>query len=483
MPTDHKSYIIATPNPGTVATSYLLSALYVMPWDLQHHRRFRGFLHEECGASRLVAGRNSIVRAFLERDAEWLVCIDADMGWEPDAIDRLLDAADQYRRPFMGALCFGQKKVRVGTANAKVSEPIPTIYDWTDPEDGLAGFAPLYNYPRNQVVKCDGTGAAFFVVHRRALEKVRDSLPEQRSPFTATAGYPREWFDDTIYKGREFGEDLTFCRRLAEVGVPIHVHTGVKTSHLKQAYLEEGLLDATGQMYVPTWVVVPFKDRADLTSQLVDQLVEQGGWDGLLLFDNGSVEDDTKRWMKQVKDLDRIEVFDAADANIHQMWNAGIDFAQSKSGARFNVAILNNDLILGENFLPGLAEVLRADSSLGAVSPNYDGRDLQGVQHVKGICANRYDGTGGLAGFAFMLRGESGYRFPEALQWWYGDNDMMARIVTSGGKAAIVGNVTVEHVDGGGQTGRWNDPEWADVLEADRQAFNDAWGIKEPVSA
>ena len=66
-----------------------------------------------------------------------------------------------------------------------------------------------------------------------------------------------------------------------------------------------------------------------------------------------------------------------------------------------------------------------------AVSGNYDGRPGVGVQQVHGICAGRYDGSGGLAGFAFALRAEwlaTGYRFPTEAKWYFGDNDLCASI-------------------------------------------------------
>lgn len=467
MPTDHKTVAVGYLHPGEVSHSFHRSMRDLWMWDLGHRRRLRAFIEEECGASRLIDGRNSVVRQFLAHDIEWLAFVDADMGFAPDALDELLNSADQYRRPVVGGLCFASRKVRQVDANARLHEAIPTLYRWIDPEDGQPGFAPIYNYPRDQVVEVDGTGAAFFIVHRRVLEKVRDQLD-----FPS----PREWFDDTNYRGRIFGEDLTFCRRVASVGEKIHVHTGVKTSHYKHTYLEEGILDAAGAGDVPTWAVIPFKDKAELTGSLVAQLRAQGSYRGLILCDNGSDEPETKQLLAALAGDDGIAVLDAAGQSIHQMWNAGLAYAEQRSPARFNVALLNNDLRIGDGFLQGLAAALRSDSTLGAVCPNYDGRSIDGpLEYTRDICANRYDGTGGLAGFAFMIRGESAYRFPESPAWWYGDNDLVMTIVASGARAAIVADVTVEHLDGGSRTGRWDGPEWAPLLEADRQAFHAKW--------
>ena len=152
------------------------------------------------------------------------------------------------------------------------------------------------------------------------------------------------------------------------------------------------------------------------------------------------------------------------------MWNRGIELAQQRS-LRSNVAFLNDDIKIGPRFLSRLGAALRADERLAIVSPNYDGRELQGVQEVQEICAGRYDGTGGIAGFAFMLRGETNYRFPKQLNWWFGDNHLVASALLNGWRCGIVGAATCEHIDGGSQTAEYTDPEMQRLIAADQVWF------------
>lgn len=453
------SFILAYLHPGEVAHSFHKSLLSMVMYDMAHGQKLAGLLYEECGSGRITDGRNTIVRKFLNTDVEWLAFVDADMGFEPDTFHRLISEADPKDRPIVGGLAFGQRKGADLPAGARRLQMVPTLYRWLD--DGqVAGFAPMYDYPRDQMVACDATGAACFVVHRIVLEKLAETFP-----------FPREWFDETIYKGQVFGEDMTFFRRAAEAGFGLHVHTGVKTSHYKTAYLaEETYPDPTD---VDTYVVIPMKNRMDLTSRLLGQLREQGGYKKIFLYDNGSNRK-TKNALSCLPD--DVEVVDAEGWNIHQMWNHGLDEANRRSWPA-NVAILNNDIEIGDRFLEGLAKPLRSDPLIAAVCPNYDGRDGTGVAYTLDICADRYDGTGGLAGFAFMLKGEAGYRFPEQLQWWYGDSDMLATIQVAGSQAGIVLDTTCVHVDGGGQTGRWDDME--DVLAEDRAWYQAKWNIEQ----
>jgi hypothetical protein len=105
----------------------------------------------------------------------------------------------------------------------------PVMHRFID-RDGLFDLERVLDYPADTLVRCDATGAAFVLVHRRAFEAVSDRF-----------GYGW-WYDrvpNTTDPQQPVSEDYSFCVRLREVGVPVHVHTGVRTSHAKTFYLSE----------------------------------------------------------------------------------------------------------------------------------------------------------------------------------------------------------------------------------------------------
>jgi predicted O-methyltransferase YrrM len=165
------------------------------------------------------------------------------------------------------------------------------------------------------------------------------------------------------------------------------------------------------------------------------------------------------------------------------MWNLGAEWAIEDSGQRrgVNVAFLNNDLDLGERFLERLARALRSDPNVAAVSGNYDGRPAGGkvYERTQDICADRYDGSGGFAGFAFMVKAEfigSGYRFPEECKWWFGDNDLLLAAEYAGGHVGIALEAEVVHLDGGAGTA--GDAQWSafrEQTDRDQAAFEARW--------
>lgn len=232
-------------------------------------------------------------------------------------------------------------------------------------------------------------------------------------------------------------------------------------------------LDAAEQHVV---AVVPVKNNLKYTQGIVEQL--EAAEVPTLIMDNGS-DGETLDYLSGLAVANRgqvalgpTSVTTQPGKTIHEMWNFGIDFALQDPDCTA-VAILNNDLALGPQALQRCAAALTDDLVL--TCPNYDRREASGLVYTNEICANRYDGTGGIAGFAMILSAkwlrDTGYRFPDDLTWWYGDNDLLATVLADGKSAAIVADATCVHLDGGGQTGKWDDPAKAAILEADRLTF------------
>jgi hypothetical protein len=224
-----------------------------------------------------------------------------------------------------------------------------------------------------------------------------------------------------------------------------------------------------------TFVVIPFKDHWAMTRDLVDQLLVDDAATAVLLFDNGSAASTRAEAAGDLTSRPTVELIDAAGWSLHQMWNAGVRDARRRRPV-VNIAILNNDLRVGPRFLAGLAAGLRADPTIVAVCPNYDGRPSgDGLVPLRGICEGRYDTSGGLSGFAFVLKGEwfaGGWQFPEDARWWFGDALLTLALDRAGCRYAMVTDVFVEHLGGGSQTGDWDSAVMRAQIDADRAAYH-----------
>lgn len=222
--------VVAFVHSSEVSYSWHHSMIELIGWDITNRGRVMqgGYISLRCGTDGLVEARNQAVREFLsEGKADWLFWIDTDMGFAPDTIDRLMEAADPVERPIVGGLCFSQREHQGDGMGGFRCSATPTIFDWAHVED-QQGFAVRWDYPANTVVKCAGTGSACVLIHRSVFERVAETV--------GPAWYNRVPNPST---GQLVSEDLSFCMRAGALGIPVHVHTGVGTTHLKNVWLSE----------------------------------------------------------------------------------------------------------------------------------------------------------------------------------------------------------------------------------------------------
>jgi hypothetical protein len=207
---------------------------------------------------RVAEGRSQIVEAFLTNEAyaktDWLLMIDSDMTFEPDALCQLLGHAyggnakaksGEPDCPVIGALCFAGGRSRM----------YPTLYRGATRKayDGTDQVVPepIEDYPRNELVKVMGTGAAFLLVHRKVLTHMHMPHPDGFGTDSHGQPNPHPWFVEGLSKGVQFGEDIAFCMRANAIGYGVFVHTGVQTGHLKTIELNEEIWDEYCQRTKP----------------------------------------------------------------------------------------------------------------------------------------------------------------------------------------------------------------------------------------
>lgn len=217
------------------------------------------------------------------------------------------------------------------------------------------------------------------------------------------------------------------------------------------------------------FVIVPVKDQLEHTRGIIDQLTAQGGYEAVFVYDNGSRRQ-TAELLARRDGHYGVEVIDAAGWPLYEMWQRGVERARERAEA-CDIAVLNNDLRLGPDFLRSLGATLRSEPALWAVSPRYDDRPISGTEYVSGTFKD-----GGLAGFAFVTRGEAfdQLAFDAGFNVWFGDDDLVAQIEQAGHKVALTSATWVEHIDGGGHTLRQR-PDLCEELRADKERMIAKW--------
>lgn len=218
-----------------VAHSWHQSLMALIAYDVANSQRVigGGWLATKYGTGGIVQARNDTTRQFVHDmpDVDWLMWVDTDMGFEANAVDRLMDAADPETAPIMGGLCFMNREVGVDGVGGYLVQPAPTIFDWYD--DGeRRGFTVRREYERDSVLTCAGTGSAFVLIHKSVFQRIE-------------AEYGQAWYSPVRNPTTDswISEDLSMCARANALEIPVHVHTGVKTTHLKHMWLDERLFD------------------------------------------------------------------------------------------------------------------------------------------------------------------------------------------------------------------------------------------------
>jgi hypothetical protein len=157
--------------------------------------------------SLVIAGRNSLVADFLASDATDMVFIDADIGWKPESLVRLL-----------------QHQVAVVAGAYRKKNPKTTFaVEFENPDD-------ISVNSQTGLLKATGVATGFLRIRRDCLESMVKAYPELK--ITSPNGQEQHaLFDTSLVDGRMIGEDYTFCRRWTAIGGSIWVDPTIELSH------------------------------------------------------------------------------------------------------------------------------------------------------------------------------------------------------------------------------------------------------------
>lgn len=131
--------------------------------------------------------------------------IDADIGFEPDAVIRLLNSGHD---------------IAAGLYRLKTDEVrYPIKPDHLGQPDGF-GF-----------VEAPAVTTGFMCIARRVFERMQEAIPE--IAYQSDDDGSMQWaFFDTALRGYKYmSEDYEFCRRWADLGGKIHIDTTARLTH------------------------------------------------------------------------------------------------------------------------------------------------------------------------------------------------------------------------------------------------------------
>lgn len=213
------SVVVAYLHPQHVSHSFTDSMIRVFEHEMRRGEPIACRITQMSATGEIDRHRNRLAAHFVRNfpDSEWLWFIDADMGFQPDTLERLLDSADPIGSPVMAGLA-PVVKYDVDGFNGFEYLGVRPAFTRGPPQHWGCLWPPKSEpYPADEVIQVGAVGAACMLIHRCVLELIGD-----------------DWFSFRYAPdGCRMTEDVSFCWRLAEAGIPIHLNTGVKLTHHK----------------------------------------------------------------------------------------------------------------------------------------------------------------------------------------------------------------------------------------------------------
>lgn len=153
----------------------------------------------------LTKVRNGIVKRFLDSPADVLVSIDSDMCWEPETLQKLVEA------PF---------DISVANYRAKNTRVI-----WMAQSMGVGVCHEGDDWHQTH-----RAGTGMMVIKRETITGMIEALPHLQYEDRGVV-YPC-LFDFELSNGQYHGEDYTFCRRAESIGKEIYILADAFMGHI-----------------------------------------------------------------------------------------------------------------------------------------------------------------------------------------------------------------------------------------------------------
>ncbi|NBW08704.1 MAG: hypothetical protein EBR82_11840 [Caulobacteraceae bacterium] len=216
-------------------------------------------------------------------------------------------------------------------------------------------------------------------------------------------------------------------------------------------------------------VVIPTKSNINGLTTLISVLMRSEGVSKVVVVGDG-VETEP---ILECLPSSITKTYVPKGSGISKMWNVGMALANEGN----HVLFLNDDVTINTSAVMGMIDALAEDSRIGLVCPKYAGdSDVDIITHT--TCRGKYDGTGGMAGFAMMLAGDlvPQFRFDERMKWWWSDDDLVNWVNKKANRLCVISaKARCQHAHSVTITN--NPPDnFNNIINNDKEIYLKKWG-------
>lgn len=213
---------IATPCYGNAFTGNYVKSLYdTVPRLLMHGINYN--LITVTRDAILPKARNWIANEFLNTKMDYLLMVDSDMGWNGDAVLRLL----ARQLPFIAA------------AGPKKKLPMEFCANLIAGDDHIVNCIPELG-----LLEASEVGTGFLLCHRSVFEEIRAANPDYwfHDPFDKDKKIYR-FFEELVEDHVYYSEDYAFCKKWRSIGGKIYVDPHIELEHMGEQLFVGKMVD------------------------------------------------------------------------------------------------------------------------------------------------------------------------------------------------------------------------------------------------
>jgi hypothetical protein len=251
QPQKRPTLMIATPMYGGMCTGqFMVGVLQTI--NKMQSIGVQTYFVQMGNESLITRARNELTRIFLEKDFDYLMFIDADIGFNGDAVAQLM-AADKD----IACGIYPKKEVDWVAVEKAAKDGKTNLKDYS------GAFVLNFAHELGQELHTDETGCievrhggtGFMLIKRKVFEDLADKVPTYR-PSTvkdADGNYlkpeTKEYFATSIDKGGcLLSEDYHFCELHRKHGGKIHVNPFIKLEHVGTYVYGGDIIKAGGNL-------------------------------------------------------------------------------------------------------------------------------------------------------------------------------------------------------------------------------------------
>jgi hypothetical protein len=233
-PTTKVNLVIATPCFGGQISTLYAASLFKLQSTVRSYSDVTLKVLFKDGDALITRARASLISQFLDDpDATHLLFVDADIGFEPEQVLRLIECGAEMCAAVYPIKRIDWDKVRTTIEAARqnpAAAALKYVFEVEDPNAVIAkaGF-----------VKVRYAGTGFLMIRRAALERMCALYPQlqYKRDHSLDAATPSEnrfaLFENMIAEdGTYLSEDFAFCKRWTDVGGEIWADLNSKLDHV-----------------------------------------------------------------------------------------------------------------------------------------------------------------------------------------------------------------------------------------------------------